>query len=158
MPAHSKDPSVRQRRNKTTTRATLRANADPTIPELPAGTRWYPQVREWWERAFSSPMAGEWSDADVDAMYLALRLQQQFWNPRTKPALLKQLSGEIRQLMDRCGLTPMSRRSLQWELPQPDDGMAAPAANTGGRRAPAKKAPAKKAVDPRSRLRVVSGG
>lgn len=156
MPAHSKDPSVRQRRNKTTTRATLREQTDPTIPELPAGTRWYPQVREWWARAWSSPMSGEWTASDVDAMYLAARLQQQFWNPRTKAPLLKQLSGEIRQLMDRCGLTPMSRRTLQWELP-PRDSEGESGSGTE-RRSPAKKAAAKKVADPRARFRVVNGG
>jgi hypothetical protein len=152
MPAHSKDPSVRQRRNKTTTRATLQERENPTIPALPAGTRWYPQVREWWDRAWSSPMSGEWTVSDVDAMYLAARLQQQFWNPRTKPALLKQLSGEIRLLMDRCGLTPMSRRTLQWELP-PRDPESQPAE---GRPRASKRASSKKAdADPLDHLYVV---
>ncbi|GAA2418210.1 phage terminase small subunit [Mycolicibacterium llatzerense] len=157
MPAHSKDPSVRQRRNKTATRSTLRKNENPEVPPLPAGTHWYPQVQEWWTRLWSSPMANEWTESDIDALYLAARLQQQFWNPRTNVKVLKVLSTEIRQLIERCGLTPMSRRSLQWVLP-PDDEDDEDTESGTTRKPAAKKAAPKKAADPRARFRVVSGG
>jgi hypothetical protein len=37
MPAHAKDPSVRARRNKTTTRAVLKPQTNPKVPPLPKG-------------------------------------------------------------------------------------------------------------------------
>ncbi|GJO41951.1 phage terminase small subunit [Mycobacterium marinum] len=151
MPAHSKDPAVRARRNKTSTRAVLKPNENPEIPPLPKGPRWYAQVREWWTRAWSSPMVSEWTDSDVDAMYLAAKLMQQFWKPDTTPSTCKALAGEIRQLLAQCGLTPMSRRALQWEIERPGQESTAKQRQS---RAPAKKAAAK-ASDPRARFQVV---
>jgi hypothetical protein len=158
MPAQSKDPSIRARRNKTTTRATLTPQTNPKVPPLPTGTRWYPQVRDWWKRAWSSPMVPEWTESDVDALYLAAKLQQQFWDPETTPNVCRALASEIRQLLAQCGLTPMSRRALQWEIERAE----AAQENTTRRRAGATptKAPAKKttASDPRARFKVVNGG
>lgn len=151
MPNHLKHPSVRARANKTTTRAVLTPRKNPKIPVLPRGPQWYPVVREWWKRVWSSPMVDEWTDSDIDALYLAARLQQQFWDPETKDSTRNQTSAEIRQLMCQCGLTPMSRRSLQWEIERADE-----AQSKGNRRragstpTPAKKAAPKKA-DPRAR-------
>jgi hypothetical protein len=157
MPAHAKDPSVRARRNKTTTRAVLKPQTNPKVPPLPKGIRWYPQVRDWWKRAWSSPMKPEWTESDVDALYLAAKLQQQFWDPDTTPNVCRALAGEIRQLFSQCGLTPMSRRSLQWEIERAESAQAATNARRAGT-APAKKAAAKAAppTDPRARFKVVS--
>lgn len=116
MPRVSKDPSVRARRNKTSTRATLTKPTNPKIPPLPTGTRWRKTVLDWWKRTWSSPMVPEWTESDVDNLYLAAKLMQLFWDPDTSPTTCKQLAGEIRQLHAQCGLTPMARRSLQWEI------------------------------------------
>ncbi|WP_136246204.1 hypothetical protein [Mycobacterium intracellulare] len=124
MPAHSKHPSVRARRNKTTTRATLKPVDNPEIPDLPPGPDWYPQVRDWWTRAWSSPMVPEWTDSDVDTMYLAAKLMQEFWSAETSANVCRALAGEIRQLLAQCGLTPMSRRSLQWEIERGEEAQA----------------------------------
>jgi hypothetical protein len=158
MPAQSKDAAVRARRNKTTTRATLKPIENPEIPDLPPGMKWYPQVRDWWTRAWSSPMVPEWTGSDIDTMYLAAKLMQQFWKPATSAGTCKALAGEIRQLLATCGLTPMSRRSLQWEIERAE----AAQESTTRRRAGATptKAPVKKtaASDPRARFKVVNGG
>lgn len=148
MPPTAKDPSLRARRNKTTTRAKLTPQKNPKIPPLPRGTRWHSQVTAWWKRAWSSPMVPEWTESDVDALYMAARLMQMLWDADTSPNEAKGLAGEIRQLMTQCGLTPMSRRSLQWEI---DRGEAAAEATEKrrGRGAPAaNKAPAR--PDPRT--------
>ena len=63
MPRQPKDPSLRARRNATITRAVLKAQANPTIPELPKG-RWHQQVQDWWTRAWSSPMVPEWHSSN----------------------------------------------------------------------------------------------
>jgi hypothetical protein len=148
MPGPSaKDPTLRARRNKTTTRATLTERKGAKVPPLPAGTRWYPQVRDWWKRAWSSPMVPEWTVSDVDNLYLAAKLMQQFWDPETGPNVCRGLAGEIRQIHTTCGLTPMSRRSLQWEIDRGEAASEATEKRRAGRSAPAKKAPAK--PDPR---------
>lgn len=150
MPAHSKDPSVRARRNKTSTRAVLKPVTNPTIPALPAGPDWYPQVEAWWRRAWSSPMVPEWTESDVDTMYLAAKLMQEFWSPETSANVCKNLAAEIRQLLAQCGLTPMSRRSLQWEIERVDEAQArGNARRSGTSSTPAKSAAAKRKVDPR---------
>lgn len=150
MPAQAKHPSVRARRNKTSTRAVLKPQTNPKIPPLPKGPRWYQQVRDWWTRAWSSPMVPEWTESDVDGLYLVAKLMQQFWDPESSPNECKSLASEIRQMLAQCGLTPMSRRSLQWEI---EAGESA-AEKTAARRASKKAQPAKASVartDPRTR-------
>ncbi|WP_458317122.1 phage terminase small subunit [Mycolicibacterium brisbanense] len=147
MPPRPKEPSLVARRNKTSTRAVLKPRANPKIPALPKGIRWHQQVRDWWKRAWSSPMVPEWTESDIDALYMAARLMQMLWSPESSPNECKALAGEIRQLLAQCGLTPMSRRSLQWEI---ERGEAA-AESTAQRRT--KAVPAKKTAarpDPRA--------
>lgn len=155
MPAQSKHSSVRARRNKTSTRAVLKPVENPEIPPLPKGPRWYAQVRDWWTRAWSSPMVPEWTDSDVDTMYLAAKLMQQFWKPDTSASTCKALAGEIRQLLGTCGLTPMSRRALQWEIERAEEAQAKTEARRAGKRTAGaiKKAAAAKPSRPDPRAR-----
>ncbi|GAB4677594.1 hypothetical protein MOKP105_04590 [Mycobacterium avium subsp. hominissuis] len=159
MPPHPKDPSVRARRNKTSTRAVLKPVKNPTIPALPDGPDWYPQVQAWWRRAWSSPMVPEWTDSDVDTMYLAAKLMQEFWSPETSANVCKNLAAEIRQLLSQCGLTPMSRRSLQWEIERAEEaqerGRSRRAA--GGTAASGSKSAKNGKVDPRVARRERNG-
>lgn len=147
MPPPPKDPSLRARRNKTTTRATLKPRTNAKIPPLPAGRRWHKQVSDWWKRAWSSPMVPEWTESDIDALYMAARLMQMLWDDDCSPNEAKALAGEIRQLLAQCGLTPMSRRSLQWEIERGEEAAASTASRRAGKATPAKKAPAR--PDPR---------
>jgi hypothetical protein len=149
--SQSKPASLRARRNRTTTRAVLRAVANPTIPELPGHTEWHVAVQDWWRRAWSSPMAPEWTGADQDAMFMAARLLQQFWDEDTKATTRVSTAGEIRHLLMQCGLTPMSRRSLQWEIDR-----AETAQERTNQRRTTKAAAAKKAPDPRTGMHAVS--
>jgi hypothetical protein len=151
MPPTSKDPSTRVRRNKTSTRAVLTPVTNAKIPPLPVHIKdWYPVVRDWWKRCWSSPMVPEWTESDIDALYLAARLQQQFWDPETPASTRTSTGGEIRQVLTQCGLTPMSRRSLQWEI---DRGESAAQKTAQRRGTPPKKAAPKKA-DPRTTRRL----
>jgi hypothetical protein len=156
---NAKHPSVRARRNTTSTKAKLRAQPKPAVPPLPEDTEWHSRVKDWWQRVWSSPMRGEWADADLDGLYRGALLMQRLWSPDkdgnyvdTKD--MKALSAELRLLEAQFGLTPMSRRSLQWELPGEDDEQPAGAAKKA---APRKRA-AKKAADPRAAFQVVKGG
>lgn len=115
--SQSKPEGLRRRTNKTTTRSTLSQVADPVIPDLPAGVDWHPRVEEWWAGAWASPMAPEWDPgSDVHNLYVAARLMQQFWDEDTSPGQRTMAAAEIRQQIKELGLTPMSRRSLQWEI------------------------------------------
>lgn len=114
--AESKPAGLRQRRNKTSTRATLRAVENPDIPELPDHLDWHPAVRDWWVDCWSSPMAPEWAQSDRHNLYMAARLMQQVWDPTTSAASRVVSATEARHILKECGLTPMSRRSLQWEI------------------------------------------
>jgi hypothetical protein len=141
-----KEASLVARRNKPPAKTVLEKPSRVRVPALPTGTRWYPQVREWWKRQWSSPMAKRWDESDRDAMLLAAMLWQQFWDPETKPSTRNQTVAQIRGLTDQLGLSPMARNRLGWELPSPDETGTAGTA----RKAPAKKAPAK-STDPRTR-------
>lgn len=112
----SKPSSVRARRNKTSTRAVLTAVENPDIPELPAHVDWHEAVLDWWNDCWSSPMAPEWTESDRHTLFLAARLMQQVWDEATSPASRVTSATEARHLLRECGLTPMARRSLQWEI------------------------------------------
>lgn len=158
MPAQAKDPAVRQRRNKTATRAVLKpAPKNPKIPPLPRGPQWYPQVRDWWKRTWSSPMVPEWTESDVDGLYLAAKLMHQFWDAETSPNVCRGLAGEIRQILAQCGLTPMSRRSLQWEIERVEAAQASGTKRRAGA-TPTKSTSTEDTSDPRARFKVVNGG
>lgn len=150
----AKDPSTRARRNTTTTKAKLKAPVRPKVPALPTGTEWHSRVKDWWKRIWSSPMRSEWADADTDALYRAALMMQKLWSPDSDGNYvevkdMKALASEIRMIEAQFGLTPMARRTLQWELPDQDEKPAKKAAP----RKRAKKVAAP--VDPRARFRVV---
>lgn len=112
----SKPSSVRARRNKTSTRAVLTAVENPDIPDLPDHVDWHAAVLSWWTDCWSSPMAPEWTESDRHTLFLAARLMQQVWDDATSPASRVTSATEARHLLRECGLTPMARRSLQWEI------------------------------------------
>lgn len=142
--AASKPASTRARRNKTSTRATLSAVPNPTIPDLPDHTQWHPAVQQWWRDAWSSPMAPEWTQSDEHTLFLAAQMMQQVWDVDVSPASRVTSATEARQLLRECGLTPMSRRSLQWEIEKVDE-----AQDRGAKRRAARKDAPKKVSDPR---------
>lgn len=152
MPAAKKDPSVRRRTNATTTRATLTKPVRPKVPplpKLPDDVKWHPQVVEWWKATWTSEMREQWAAADLHLLYLAAKLQQTFWNPATEVKDMKAIAGELRLIFAHFGLSPMARKSLEWELPK-DEPKTTPAPR---KRAAKKVAPP---ADPRARFRVVS--
>jgi len=68
-------------------------------------------TRAWWRAVWRSPMADEYLDADVHALYRLAVLVDMFW---AKPS--KELAAEIRLQQQCFGLTPIDRRRLQWEV------------------------------------------
>ena len=139
-----KPPQTRQRRNRTSTRATLPPEgAAPArkAPALPRG-KWRAETRQWWKNVWASPMAGEYLTADVDGLLILAQLIDAFWS-----APSSSLAGEIRLQRQCFGLTPVDRHRLQWEMER----AAATKKRTPGAAAP----PSKGVQDPRRVLRRV---
>lgn len=110
-----KDPALRQRRNKVSTKATLSAvkvikRAPPLFKR--AEGEWHPLTRQWWRAVWHSPMASEYLDADVKGrMYRLAALVDRFW---WKPSI--GLDSQICRNEAALGLSPMDRRRLQWTV------------------------------------------
>lgn len=147
-----KDPSVRARRNKTSTRATLVKNPKIKAPALP-GEDWHEMTLAWWADLWSSPMAPEYDDSDKHGLFILATLVNAFWNDPSK-----EIAAEIRLQRQCFGLTPIDRRRLQWEIERVDEAQdKARTRRAKAAPAPAKKTTAKaaKAADPRRHLSVV---
>ena len=112
-----KEPALRQRRNKSTTRAKLSAELEPRkrAPSLPRriGEDWHPMTKRWWKDIWHSPMASEYLKADEHALYRLAALVDKFWNNPNK-----ELAAEIRLEQQAFGLTPLDRRRLEWSIEQ----------------------------------------
>lgn len=110
-----KDPTMRQRRNRTSTRAVLEPESNPIkrrppLPDNPMG-EWNDLTVRWWKDVWSSPLSGEFLRADLGSLFRLAILVDKFWKTG-KLALAK----EIRLQEREFGLTPMSRRRLQWQV------------------------------------------
>lgn len=148
MPTPLKDPSVRARRNKSTTKATLTVDHDVKAPPLPKGIDWHAMTRAWWKDIWASPMAPEFDKSDNHGLFQLAMITNDFWNAET-PGQRTSLAAEMRQQAIRYGLSPIDRRRLQWEIEKSEDAMA---------RGTARKPPVPKpspANDPRQVLRAV---
>ncbi len=151
-----KHPSVRARRNKTSTAATLAKPATARVvpplppivdPETGDMRTWLPMTESWWADVWASPMAPEYDDSDIHGLYVLAALVNGYWmNPSTA------LAAEIRLQRQCFGLTPMDRRRLQWEIERTDE-----AQDKGSRRrATARPAPPPAGKsDPRAFLKAI---
>jgi len=114
-----KPAALRQRRNRVSTAATLmaepRRRRAPRLPELKgadgAVREWHPLTRAWWRALWRSPMADEYLDVDIHALYRLAVLVDMYWREPSR-----ELAGEIRLQQQCFGLTPIDRRRLQWEV------------------------------------------
>ena len=120
-PAH-----LRQRKNRTSTHATLPSVEDAAkneVPELykrPETENWHPRVTAWWNAIWKSPMAGEWLESDVVGLvYRTAELQQDFWKAGDATGRVA-VETRIAKNEERLGLSPIDRRRLQWEIEKGD--------------------------------------
>lgn len=119
-----KPPELRQRRNRPPELLKLPSVAEaalfpiPAMPGRPNGETWSPEVREWWNAAWTSPMCVKWLESDVKTtLYDVLKLRQQAVdeeNPRDYILILKM----IRTCEALLGFSPVDRLRLRWEIPQ----------------------------------------
>lgn len=115
-----KDPSIRQRRNKSASRAllppeTTPIESKPRLPKHPDG-EWHNLARRWWADVWSSPQSHEFLRADLGALFRLVYLVDEYFKDR-KLAVAK----EIRMLEREFGLTPLSRRRLEWTVAQAEE-------------------------------------
>jgi phage terminase small subunit len=93
-------------------------------PRCPSGLG--DDAREYWAAIWASPMSIQYQDADAYGIRRLVTIYDQIigmqkdGNPRYAT-----LAEELRQLEDRYGLSPMSRRRLEWRIEnQPPDSEA----------------------------------
>ena len=140
-----KHASVRSRRNKNSTAATLTTVHDVQAPDLPDGD-WHDLTLEWWADIWASPMAPEFDSSDRHGLFILATLVDGFWKSPSQA-----LAAEIRLQRQCFGLTPIDRRRLQWEIERVDE-----AQDRGERRrAAAPRPPAEPVADPRGGLYAV---
>lgn len=135
----AKPAGTAQRRNKSSTKASLKLTVDHEVPALPTASDWFPvdptdpasvifpgtddgelrwpaPVTRWWNDIWGSPMSNEFVHSDIQGLYLAAFYLAQALNPFAK--LSDRLSaGKAHEACIRnYGLNPMARRTLQWEI------------------------------------------
>lgn len=118
-----RDPSVRARRNKSSTRAVLSADHDIEAPPLPDGFAWHSLTQQWWDDIWSSPMAPEYADSDINGLYRVAMLYNDFWMAETYKE-----RADIQVRLEKAdadyGTNPMARRRLEWQVEQSEDSKA----------------------------------
>lgn len=150
MPARKKDPSVRARRNKASTAATLSRPVGGKVPPMPEGVDWHEETKRWWHDVWSSPMSPEWDASDVHNVGICALTFNDIWAADTARER-KDAAGEYRLQSARLGLSPYDRRRLEWTRESADE------AKDRGAQRRARRAPAPAAGDdPRSVLRAVN--
>lgn len=114
MPGPLPKPAGHRRRRNSSHVVRLPAEPGGEVPKLPGAGKLLGSTREWWAGVWRSPMAAVYLDADVPALVRLAGLIDVASRGEATAALL----GEIRQMEDRYGLSPMARRRLQWEVEQ----------------------------------------
>lgn len=138
-----KDPRLRQRMNKTSTRAVLPETGPtpaqmPKLPKRAADARpWHPETVIYWSEVWTSPESTQWSVADRGQILVMFLVLDDLHHGNLDRA------AEVRLQAARFGLDVMARRRLQWEREQEATKPQAPPVRTG-------------TDDPRKVLRMVS--
>jgi hypothetical protein len=130
------DPSTRKRGNKASTKSVLSVVVDHEIPPMPDPNdwlakpvidgeeisldpnppQWSPAVIKWWDTIWQSPMSNEYHESDTQQLHLACFYLHQTTNPYIKMAERLAAAAKYESCVRNFGLSPMSRRSLQWEI------------------------------------------
>ena len=143
---HPKEATKRARGNKASTKAVLSAVVDHEVPEMPDPADWLSRpfingqevtvgdddkpvdwsraVKKWWVTIWSSPMSNEFHESDTAQLDLACFYLHQVTNPYIKMAERLAAAAKYEACVRNFGLTPMSRRSLQWEIEKVEDAKA----------------------------------
>jgi hypothetical protein len=109
-----KPASQRRRRNRASTATTLRALQPVAIPRLPV-KKPHPLTRSFWRELWESPITPELTSVDVSGLLMLAVLVEDFHRADSVIERIN-VSREIRLRGAEFGLTPISRRRLQWEI------------------------------------------
>lgn len=101
--------------------------AESPVPPLPAHPprytdeggkipiEWDAQTVAWWNDVWTSPMAAEWDPSDVHNVLVVALLYDDIWSAST-PKGRKDALAEYRLQRADLGLSPYSRRRLEWTI------------------------------------------
>jgi hypothetical protein len=81
---------------------------------------WHTQTEAWWNDVWTSPMAAEWDDSDLHNMFVLALLYDDIWTADT-PRARKEALAEFRLQRADLGLSPYSRRRLEWTIETADE-------------------------------------
>lgn len=102
---------------------TLPNEGPDTEPPALIGTGFDDRARDLWVHWWSTPMARMWGRFDAPVLENLLQLTARTWEPVEKDKhgrVINSVTGvehaERRQLEDRFGLSPKSRRQLMWRI------------------------------------------
>ena len=73
-------------------------------------------AKRWWEAVWSSPMSYEFLRGDEPALFRLVALVDNFWKSGDM-----EIAREIRLMEREFGLTPLSRRRLEWSVAQAEE-------------------------------------
>lgn len=118
-----KDPNVRARGPRASTRSKLSADHEIEAPELPAEITWHSLTKKWWADLWLSPMAPEYASMDINGLFRVAMLMNDFWLAETS----KQRA-EIQVRLEKAdadfGTNPLARRRLEWQIEATEDSKA----------------------------------
>lgn len=137
-----KPTHLRQRTNRKSSNATISPPESPDVPVIPNpdGRVWHALTLVAWEHAWTSPMASQWLETDMDALGRLALVWDDFYRKPSADALK-----EIRLQSALFGLSPLDRSRLQWEVSRAEEAGKKP------RQAPARRT----GTDPRAILMAV---
>lgn len=116
-----KNPATRARRNRSTSRALLPNESrpieeKPRLPNCPNEGGWHSMATRFWDDVWSSPMHFEYLRGDLPSLFRLVTLVDVYWKTMSLP-----VAKELRLLEREFGLTPLSRRRLEWQVAQSEE-------------------------------------
>lgn len=121
-----KDPGVRARRNRSSTRRTLSAEHDikaPPLPKLP-DVEWLPITRKWWRELWMSGMAPEYLEVHRYGLFRVAMLFNKFFDPDTELKQQLEIQVRLEKAEADYGINPMALRRLEWQIEETQDKQA----------------------------------
>lgn len=115
---------------------------------------WHLQTEAWWNDVWTSPMAAEWDDSDRHNLFTLALLYDDIWCAITARER-KEALAEYRLQRADLGLSPYSRRRLEWTIETAEDAKARGEKRRGNGSTPATPQQKKNRPDPRAHLAAV---
>lgn len=115
---------------------------------------WHTQTVAWWNEVWTSPMAAEWDHSDVHNVMVVALIYDDIWTAPTAK-LRRDAMAEYRLQRQDLGLSPYSRRRLEWTIETANEAKERGEKRRTNGRKPAEKPQGAPKVDPRAHLAAV---